>query len=122
MAARPEGPGVAMAVVDDTWTYEQLLELQERIGFVEVGVPDSVVKRLPVVTVRAPVTHNCSICLDGYEVSATMRCLPCSHTFHQACIDPWLKGHKHCPLCKEDVAATGASVGEVFDRLMPTSR
>jgi hypothetical protein len=43
---------------------------------------------------------SCRVCLSAYEDGETLRTLPCLHSFHQACIDPWLRGRKDCPLCK----------------------
>ena len=45
----------------------------------------------------------CSICLEGYEESSTIRKLKCSHLFHKDCIDPWLlKESYKCPVCRND--------------------
>jgi hypothetical protein len=45
----------------------------------------------------------CSICLEGYEESSTIRQLKCSHLFHKDCIDPWLlKESYKCPVCRND--------------------
>ncbi|CAI5460216.1 unnamed protein product [Closterium sp. Yama58-4] len=46
---------------------------------------------------------ECCVCLVRYEDGCVLRELPCSHHFHAACIDKWLKSHPTCPLCKRDV-------------------
>lgn len=57
---------------------------------------------------------NCAICLGGDdegppETAATTTLtgwleLPCQHTFHAACVVPWLtERHAQCPLCKFNV-------------------
>lgn len=33
---------------------------------------------------------ECSICLEDFFKNEEIRILPCNHTFHPACIDPWL--------------------------------
>lgn len=41
----------------------------------------------------------CSICSDGFVEYDRLRSLPCSHVFHQPCIDQWLsKLARTCPL------------------------
>lgn len=43
----------------------------------------------------------CSICLADYKDVDVVRVLPdCGHMFHQNCIDPWLRMHPTCPLCR----------------------
>lgn len=34
---------------------------------------------------------TCSVCWDKYQARDILRRLPCLHTFHRDCIDPWLK-------------------------------
>ncbi|EFH54665.1 hypothetical protein ARALYDRAFT_349229 [Arabidopsis lyrata subsp. lyrata] len=43
----------------------------------------------------------CPICLSEYTSEETVKCLPeCEHCFHTECIDPWLKLHNSCPVCR----------------------
>lgn len=46
---------------------------------------------------------DCSICLDTSVRMTTI--LPCKHTFHVKCIDPWFARNKElsCPLCRRVV-------------------
>ncbi|CAI7799131.1 unnamed protein product [Closterium sp. NIES-54] len=46
----------------------------------------------------------CCICLGRYRDGVDLRELPCSHHFHQSCVDTWLKINSSCPLCKEDIS------------------
>nr|CEL72329.1 TPA: ubiquitin-protein ligase [Toxoplasma gondii VEG] len=46
---------------------------------------------------------RCAICMDAYREGASLRYLPCFHTYHQACIDVWLSQNGRCPICKENV-------------------
>lgn len=46
----------------------------------------------------------CSICKCDYMNLEKLRTLPCFHSFHMECIDPWLAIKNLCPLCKNKVA------------------
>jgi len=47
---------------------------------------------------------ECIICLDKFEKDDIIRLLACGHSFHQACIDPWLTTRrKECPLCHQSL-------------------
>jgi len=72
------------------------------------------VKALPVFTWKRHLSgeclESCSVCLGEYTEGELGRRLPCSHRFHQACIDRWLEQSKQCPLCM--VAIDDASARE----------
>ncbi|CAM0876696.1 unnamed protein product [Alopecurus aequalis] len=43
----------------------------------------------------------CSVCLDNYGDGDVLRMLPdCGHLFHRECVDPWLRKHPTCPVCR----------------------
>jgi hypothetical protein len=44
--------------------------------------------------------NQCSICLEAFQEHDTVRTIPCFHTFHKNCIDPWLSQRPLCPVCK----------------------
>lgn len=47
---------------------------------------------------------DCSVCLSEFEEDESLRLLPkCNHAFHISCIDPWLKSHSNCPLCRSNI-------------------
>jgi Ring finger domain len=46
---------------------------------------------------------RCCICLENYEPGVLLRELPCSHFYHQECVDTWLRENGLCPLCKQAV-------------------
>jgi hypothetical protein len=41
-----------------------------------------------------------SICLEEREEGQKVRSLLCMHSFHAACIDPWLRMSTKCPTCQ----------------------
>ena len=50
---------------------------------------------------------TCSVCLETYREGETVRTIPCFHTFHAQCIDPWLAEKAECPICKHDIVNHG---------------
>jgi len=42
----------------------------------------------------------CSICLEEKTSNETLAMLPCTHSFHVACIAPWQRLHSTCPICR----------------------
>ncbi|EIE20302.1 hypothetical protein COCSUDRAFT_58012 [Coccomyxa subellipsoidea C-169] len=51
-------------------------------------------------------TQECSVCLEVYGEGARVTTLPCKHSFHADCIEPWLRLQgtaATCPLCKRIV-------------------
>ena len=51
-----------------------------------------------------PNQARCPVCLEDFEENQDVRVLPCSHSFHTDCIDPWLLNVAgSCPLCRIDL-------------------
>ncbi|XP_072960060.1 RING-H2 finger protein ATL3-like [Typha angustifolia] len=47
---------------------------------------------------------ECSICLSFVVEGEMVKLLPrCTHSFHQGCIEMWLKAHPTCPICRTEV-------------------
>ncbi len=44
--------------------------------------------------------QKCAICLEVFEIGDMVRTIPCFHSFHGHCIDPWLREKATCPICK----------------------
>lgn len=49
----------------------------------------------------------CIVCheeMSGWErVTRRLSTLPCLHSYHTQCIDPWLERSGNCPLCRQSV-------------------
>ncbi|XP_055420479.1 E3 ubiquitin-protein ligase RLIM-like [Bubalus kerabau] len=45
----------------------------------------------------------CTICLTEYTTGNMLRILPCTHEYHNQCIDQWLEEHSNCPICRGPV-------------------
>ncbi|KAH0448700.1 hypothetical protein IEQ34_022500 [Dendrobium chrysotoxum] len=101
----------------DNMSYEELLELVEKIGSVSTGLTDEALtnclKRSNFQLARSSfgITscvedgNRCSICqeecADGDDIGA----LACEHWYHVVCIQQWLKQKNWCPICKSPACA-----------------
>ncbi|CAL1159824.1 unnamed protein product, partial [Cladocopium goreaui] len=89
----------------DTMGYEDLLQLAEELGSVphRRATPE-MLQRLPLFRYSGSEKEKCVICQEAYEIGEEVRKLPCSHTYHRACIDRWLTTGTaislQCPICK----------------------
>ncbi|XP_022238257.1 E3 ubiquitin-protein ligase RNF128-like, partial [Limulus polyphemus] len=45
----------------------------------------------------------CAVCIEMFKLGEVVRTLPCKHTFHKSCVDPWLLDQRSCPMCKMDI-------------------
>jgi hypothetical protein len=95
----------------DNMTYEELLELGERIGHVSTGLKeDEIIRCLwkikPLILNDLPpqlpvhVDKKCIICQFEFEADDEMVKLDCGHGFHLPCIKQWLEQKNACPVCK----------------------
>lgn len=83
---------------------------------VETGLDETVLQSYPARLYSIAKIDNkdtpycCSICLCDYKNSDMLRLLPdCQHIFHQKCVDPWLRLHPTCPVCRNTPLSTPLS-------------
>lgn len=85
-------------------TYEQLLELQDKIGFVCRGFTEEEIEKIPKVKfLFNDIDNFCTICREDYVLNEPLSQLTCRHMFHPQCVSQWLLKEKNCPNCKEEV-------------------
>eukprot|EP01061_Rhynchopus_euleeides_P038248 TRINITY_DN6569_c0_g1_i1.p1 TRINITY_DN6569_c0_g1~~TRINITY_DN6569_c0_g1_i1.p1 ORF type:complete len:349 (+),score=123.66 TRINITY_DN6569_c0_g1_i1:105-1151(+) len=92
----------------DNMSYEELTDLCESIGKVNVGLkPEQIAARTVQLNygtdVRTTPDEKCAICMCEFEKCDGLRKLSCPHYFHTDCIDTWLSESKKCPVCKVEV-------------------
>ena len=90
----------------DRMTYEQLLELEDKVGNVSKGLSKAQIKKIPNVYFSKKHFKNqekCAICQYEYKETEKVSKLPCLHIFHNDCIKGWLEKNKVCPICKKEI-------------------
>ncbi|KAL5709055.1 RING-type E3 ubiquitin transferase [Ranunculus cassubicifolius] len=85
---------------------------------VDIGLDDTTIQSYPTIVYSVAKLENtgnntsscCSICLSDYKDTDILRRLPeCGHLFHVKCVDPWLRLHPTCPVCRHSPMATPLS-------------
>ncbi|CAN6327392.1 unnamed protein product [Urochloa humidicola] len=96
----------------DNMTYEELLDLEDRIGYVSTGLrEDEIIRSLRMVKYSAfnpkhfstEMDRRCSICQEEFEANEETGKLSCGHGYHVHCIKQWLSRKNACPVCKTTV-------------------
>nr|XP_010906978.1 uncharacterized protein LOC105033766 [Elaeis guineensis] len=98
----------------DNMSYEELLELGDRIGYVSTGLrEDEIIRSLrkvkrstfdaSTIQFSSEMEWKCSICQEEYDANDEMGKLECGHSYHICCIKQWLSQKNACPVCKTAV-------------------
>jgi Ring finger domain len=90
----------------DNMTYEQLLELGDRLGKVSKGLTKEQIAKIPSKLWRPGVTKqaSCSICFEDFTIKNRVKLLTeCGHEYHDQCINKWFENEKRCPVCNKTV-------------------
>jgi len=99
----------------DNMTYEELLDLEERIGNVSTGLSEETVSKClkrkvycsciessaDEASKKQPEDELCSICREEYNDNEELGILDCGHVHHSDCIRKWLLLKNICPICKK---------------------
>lgn len=96
----------------DQMTYEELLELGEKIGHVSTGLREEEIEccirkvKHSIFDKRfsTDMERKCSICQEEYETDDEAGKLGCGHSYHMYCIRRWLLQKNMCPVCKTAVS------------------
>ncbi|XP_056846981.1 uncharacterized protein LOC130497799 [Raphanus sativus] len=89
----------------DAMSYEQLLELGDRIGYVDTGLNEKQIKTClckvkQFQKIAQLEDRKCSICQEEYEGKDEVGKLRCGHRYHIHCVKQWLLRKNSCPVCK----------------------
>ncbi|CAA2990745.1 E3 ubiquitin- ligase RING1-like, partial [Olea europaea subsp. europaea] len=57
----------------------------------------------------------CPICKDPFHINASVKVMPCKHTYHADCIVPWLEINNSCPVCRFRLPTDEEKYGEGSD-------
>lgn len=103
----------AMRLDIDNMSYEELLALEEQIGYVSTGLSEETISKCLEKSFYSSKTEHasqsmdievkCSICQEEYEERDELGSLKCSHSYHEACIKQWLLQKNKCPVCNISV-------------------
>ena len=64
-------------------------------------------------------SEECVVCLGELNDDSSekpTKTLPCNHTFHQECIDEWIKKDGRCPVCRHVVDQVAAANAQANNR------
>ncbi|KAI3854787.1 hypothetical protein MKX03_022922 [Papaver bracteatum] len=90
----------------DNMSYEELLDLGERIGTVNTGLSEDVISKCLIETIccsfdQSQDEGSCAICLEDYKDKEVIGAVKnCGHDYHIGCIRKWLSMKNACPICK----------------------
>ncbi|KAK9740387.1 hypothetical protein RND81_03G031500 [Saponaria officinalis] len=97
----------------DNMSYEELLALEERIGYVSTGLNEEKIlkcmkqhKHVHTMSDDLTEAEPCCVCQEEYTDGDDIGTLDCGHDFHKECIKQWLSQKNLCPICKTTGLAT----------------
>ncbi|KAM5548085.1 hypothetical protein ABKV19_002176 [Rosa sericea] len=100
----------------DNMSYEELLALEDHIGYVSTGLSEEAavasLKRSNYFLLADENAQKefCSICQEDFIEEDELGTLDCGHSFHICCIKQWLGYKNVCPICKSPALSTTFSL------------
>ncbi|XP_078165125.1 putative E3 ubiquitin-protein ligase HIP1 [Carex rostrata] len=91
----------------NNWSYEELLELEERIGKVNTGIKTSELSKFlkkVIFSGEQDEAERCVICQEQYADADVKGQLKCGHEYHFSCIGKWMEEQAVCPICRQRAA------------------
>lgn len=86
---------------EEEMSYEEMLELQERMGEVKKkSLSSHSINSLKRTEWFNNPSKNCVVCIIDFKDGDTIISLDCQHSFHECCLVSWLKIHASCPVCR----------------------
>ena len=74
---------------------------------VKVSTDPKVIDMLNIKILEEKLDYDCAICLSSMEKEEVVMELPCKHSYHKDCIEPYLKDYSYkCPVCRSEVGET----------------
>ncbi|XP_012846121.1 PREDICTED: uncharacterized RING finger protein P4H10.07-like isoform X2 [Erythranthe guttata] len=94
----------------DDMSYEELLDLGDKIGYVGTGLQEEelsrCIRKFKMCNQKLITSHKdwkCSICQEKGRRNDDIGTLDCGHHHHLQCIKKWLTHKNECPVCKSAV-------------------
>ncbi|MBA0844155.1 hypothetical protein Goarm_001277 [Gossypium armourianum] len=93
----------------DNMSYEELLDLEERMGNVSTVLSEEALSKCLMKSIYEGASVDCdggkdntkcSICQEEYVNGDEVGMLQCEHRYHVTCIQNWLQVKNWCPICK----------------------
>ncbi|KAG6407835.1 hypothetical protein SASPL_130834 [Salvia splendens] len=84
----------------DDMSYEELLKLGDKIGYVGTGLQEAEISNCLKKFKHINKDWECSICQEKCKVDDEIGMLECGHHHHVECIKQWLLQKNACPVCK----------------------
>ena len=90
-------PGMSRKIFEEIKAEDRAIDEQENFEGVELKFW----QKLPCkIASEDSKMMTCPICVEYYKKGDKVYVLPCNHTFHTKCIEPWFEKNRSCPTCK----------------------